>query len=456
MKITRPQIYTIFALLFAFALLFFIWNYLHTGKLVVEANGNYTIQVETLDAKPVRSGSTRLAVSLHSGEYIVKIQSQRENLGTKRINIIGRKTTRYSFKTTQTYSSIEPVINTLAYGVSVATDSITYLDEQTKNIATIDASNSVRFISNQAFESVFWATKSSVGVAQDEGGDLYTIRSGTIKKVQAPIPNGVARIFTLTPSGTLVAIYRDGVYTYTGTAFKKVGTTSSKSPRIAASDSMIAIYTMTDTGEDGSPPIFDLFSFKGKVRSESLDIKSATWSPDGTQLLVTSPASPPKILNASLQTKYVLPSQNITSVAWLNTTTVLFSVDDALWSYDTSTRSARMLTSTVRGSITSITTTRQGGPIYVTTKSIEDATISRITPQKKANSELTKKMAIFFPQETSSCLVGYINYVTPTIIANPYVSDFADSCRSSLDYLLQTYDLEGVPVTIGDIIRNTD
>ncbi|MEK7594243.1 MAG: hypothetical protein AAB436_01230 [Patescibacteria group bacterium] len=429
-----------------------VWRYLHTGRLVITtANPSSYITVKSAEDDQKNNKSVlgqsqgQIRIRLPAGKYVVSIQGNRAILVSKLVEVEARKTLYYELKT-PLIGAAEPVASVDAQNLVVNGSRLRYLDNESDNLSEISSQNPVpSAISGKSFESVTWAD-TGYGVAEDESGRLYEVDEGTLRAITLPktSSNKDKVIYAVASNHRLYVAIGSDIYTSLGSSLKKIYTTEVGAPVLAASPDRLAIISTPQYGDGEDQPGFvEVISNSGRKLAESpAQADQAVWSPDGSKLVAVNYSGGSRVYDSKLNEIVELPNRSIKTAAWSGNNTVLFGVDNELWSYGVGSGQARVLATVTKGDVLEISVTPDRSFAYLITKSEEGSAISRFGLKDQKPDEVTGQLDIFLPLNLLACNVSYTNFAQPVIILQPFSPDSIENCRSAATSTLSDYQLD--------------
>lgn len=451
-----------------------VWNFFHTGEVsVITDRNDYSIAVYRTGGqgninieRVVKSGQGNLHTHLSTGTYVVQVQTQRIIVATKTIQVRFRETANFSFKT-QKLDPTEPVADLLASSMVADNSQLLYIDPDSNKVNRLDSQNILSGLyADYSFQSVQWIGP-GYGVGQDDRGNIYEISGDSVQLIPLPFPSDASLRYSLASNKRLYLLSGSDIYaglsSYTGITpgtFKKIHTTKAASPRIAASVDNLAIMSIVANGENNPDPYVEVINNSGKLlSSKKLTANVGIWSPDGKQLLLIDSDSTSGIYDTQLRRTRLLPNETISDAVWTSNNSLLYGVNDLLWSYSVNDSTATTVARNTRGTIEEIVVDADNNYAYLAAKT-EDGkgVLSRYGLKQQVVEDFIYKLGEFLPDTLDECLLGYINFSRPTVVLRPYSSEGIGACRQAAITRLQDYGLDPYKFSysVGTILTEAD
>lgn len=446
-KITLASVATFLILYFAISLLV---SYLTTGELVVNTNGANDISVIELGvSSPVPHSITdqnKLSLKLHSGSYAITV-NDRFFTSQKVVQVKAHQTQRVSVNL-QNIGQVEPVTSAEVDNLMATPQSLTYIDLGGHSLVNVNAENQIQtLLPGVSFSSIDWAN-SSLGIAQDQSGNLYSIEGTVVKKLSLPITPSNNN-YAIAPNS--VIYFSDGKSLYEGTLnsnYRRISKNNDDFSIVDASDSGLVANVgtssgQTSTGEEGDDDILQLITPGGRVYSDDIDVDDAAWSPNSLYLTVTGDAGT-TVYNNHLRALDRLPQSNVNSIVWSNNSTILYGVGSNLWSYNIETQTANVLANVIDfGYVSGIYPSQDGSYIYVGIQdsSTNNVYLTRLGLNNQPVSTLMQQLQVFLPNIYQGCSMGYLDFTSPTVIVQG-TDTTSENCVSVAQSYLQIYTIK--------------
>lgn len=442
------MIAVIAALLILYLGISLLVGYLTTGKIMVSTNGMNDISVArsySSSTAPNVTGKNTLSLKLHSGSYIVTVSNR--FFTSQRVVQVKAHQTQHVSVNLQNIGQVEPVASSEVSSLMATAQSLTYIDLGSHSLVYVNSQNQVQtLLPGISFNSIDWAS-SSLGIAQDESGNLYSIQGTVVKKLSLPITPSNNN-YALAPNG--VIYFSDIKSLYTGSlkgSYKQILKNDDNLSVVNASNSGLVVYD--DSSSDKTPvygeddnDILQLITPQGKIYSDDIDVSDAVWSPDGLDFVVTGDgATNTNVYNNQLKALYRLPQSNVNSIVWLNNSTILYGVGSNVWSYNIKTQTANVLTNVADlGYVSGIYPSQDGSYIYI---SIQDSStnsiyLTRLGLNNQPVSALMQQLQVFLPNIYAGCSIGYLDFTSPTIVVQGSGSIY-ENCVNVAQSYLQIY-----------------
>jgi hypothetical protein len=384
------------------------------------------------------------------GGHYQAVASNRISSAKQKIELKARQTTTYTINlSTKSLATVEPVLPFGVFGVAADKSQLLYVDTQSKRLYRLDASGlPVLLNPDVVFKKVSWAN-SSLGVGVGDNNQLYLIKDGVVGLLNTPFTyDGTSSADAAIASGGRVYIsFGHTVYASNSQGdFKKFYTTTSDQPKLIAGKDHLAIVDKTDnkgSGEDAAgAPLLKVVDAAGRVSKKNGGAYEYTWSPDGKFLALSGDSGSP-IYDSSLKQVGQLPSGNVNNITWLTNTTLLYGVNDSLWSYSTNSKTEEQIaTMPLGGAVSGIYPSLDQSYVYVdSAKASGDYIFDRVglTTLAKSVPDYINGLSVFFPTNNSDCTYSYTNFINPTIVMSPDIND--QNCSNSLDPVLKQANL---------------
>lgn len=439
----------------AFFALIALWlgiKYLTTGRLIIKTNrpGTSIALFKLSDKKgqvPVgTSNKNAFDVRLHSGRYLIKVSSKAFG-AEKIVEVKARKTSTYVINPVA-QSDLEPVASYTGTDLAADENNLDYLDPSTHNLYHIDNQNNLVLVdSDHQFSVIKWAN-ASFGLGRSVNGEFYTINNSSIDSLAVPFPtkDNQSVDFDLSASGQIFLSHGSDVYSRNSGNIKKIYTTRSPSPSLAAwNDKLLVIDGPGDTTNKDIPPSLTVIDQAGQVIAKnSEEAGVATWSKNGKYLVVAGESAELKIFDSQLKAVAALsPSIPASSFSWINDT-LFYAVGSALWSYDIHSGLSQVVSSLpANNNLSNLTASSNGSYLYASTEGSNDSPgqIYRYSLDHKKAAYYVYQLPSFLPDSSTACLLNYINFTQPTILGIAQ-GDAQQVCDDAVNELLSTYALD--------------
>jgi hypothetical protein len=440
-KIILATLATFFILYFGVSLLI---AYLTTGNIIVSTNGRNDISVlgqgPSSPAPHSSTGKSKLSIKLHDGTYVVTV-SNRSFSSQKVIQIKAHQTLRVTVNL-QSIGQVEPVTTAEVYDLMATANSLTYIDQNGNSLVNVNNQNqALTLLPSVSFNSINWANP-SLGVAQDESSNLYSVEGLVANKLSLPITPSINN-YAITPSGFVY--FSNGKILYAGSIngnYKQILKSSNTISILKASNSGVVI-NVSDTAKSSgekSGGSLELITPQGKTYSGDIDVDEAAWSPNGLDLVVTGDSGT-FVYSNQLHLLYSLPKSNVDSIVWLNNDTILYGVASNLWSYNIQSQSTNVLADVIDfGSVSGIYPSQDGSYIYISIEAqpTNNIYLTRLGLNNQPVSALMQQLQVFLPNIYEGCSLGYLNFTSPTITVQGTDSS-SENCIAVAQSYLQTY-----------------
>lgn len=412
---------------FMMFVLVWLWNYYHTGTIIITTdNPNNTITLSRIDGSEISKANKKLSATVSTGEYKVYVKGN--SVATvQNILLKPRKTQRYNINPVNA-TGVEPVAYVNAQDVGATTGQLVYLDGIFGALFKIDGQNNIKKINaSHKFEEVRWADP-SFGVAQDSKGHLYYVVSGEVKAMSVPFDyDGLAISFDVSPDRNVYITH--GAEVYVGKqegSFKKIYTSSSEKPSLASANGHLAV-SDSMYGRNASPisePLLATVDASGKIQKINEESERLAWSPDGSYLAAVNETDP-VIYSGSLKKITTVPTNSIVGqFAWLNDSTLLYTMNDELWTYNLPERKAQLFSNMpLSESVTGLSISLGQDYVYVTTYNsfTTSYVLRRIGLKDQKVPKYIYRLQDVMPMRLSGHYLSLINFSgKPTVIVPIY------------------------------------
>lgn len=437
----------------------FIWliHYLTIGKITITTGNPYnaiTLTRVTNDkSKPAQTfkAHSQLSVSVHTGQYMASVEGN--SLATTQLIQLGaHKTVKYTINPINT-SGVEPVAYQNASNIVADSSKLLYVnaDENDNHIYKIDSQNNLTvFNSTQQFKTVKWAS-TSFGVGQDGSGRLYAINNGAVNQLNVPFSyNGPSVEFDLTPSKQIYISYGADIYIGDQNGkFKKIYTASSSSPVLATGASEVAVAVAPSDVGDTQKSELAIITTAGKIIKKGIEAHRLVWSPSGQYLL--GEGSEASIYDSSLHKIAALPTNAIIgSAQWLDSSGLVYSINDQLWMYSLSNQRAELLANMPLGNyISGLSISSDKAYVYMAASdsSGNNPAIKRVGLRNQKVPKVIYDLQSILPLSLGSCSLSLINFTRPTVVVRSGAGQ-SQSCVQSARTELQKlgFDLSSLQI----------
>ncbi|HEY5268576.1 MAG TPA: hypothetical protein VII94_05665, partial [Candidatus Saccharimonadales bacterium] len=414
------------------------------GKIIVSASStnDISIQKSTITSsapKPI-TGQNTLSASLKSGTYTVTVNNK--SFSTQEvIQIKAHHTTRITVKL-QSIGQVEPVTSSEVDNLMATPQGLTYIDQVSHGLVSVNAQNQLQtLLPGISFISIDWAS-SSLGIAQDQSGNLYSIVGTVVKKLSLPI----------TPSNNNYSIAPNGEIYFSDIKSLYAGILNGNYEQMLKNDNNFLIVDASNSGlalnvgnssdnaassGENNNGILQLITPQGKTYSNDIEVDDAAWSPNGLDLVVTNDTST-TVYNNHLQALYKLPLGNVNSIVWLNNSTILYGVTSDLWSYNINTQTANELANVADlGYVSGIYPSQDGSYIYMSIQNslTNSIYLTRLGLNNQPVSALMQQLQVFLPNIYEGCSIGYLDFTSPTIVIQGSGSIYENCVNVAKSYL---------------------
>ncbi|MGH7192735.1 MAG: hypothetical protein ACREJM_04275 [Candidatus Saccharimonadales bacterium] len=429
----RKTAFIILGGILALFVLTWLWRYYHTGTVVITTNSPYnTISFTEIGANGQSTGKNykahgKLSVTLHTGKYAASVTGN--SVATvQAIDLKPRQTLRYAINPINA-TGVEPVTYDNAQSIAATAHQLVYFgnssssDDSSDAPYTIDDQNNLKKIdSDYALQKVKWAD-ASFGIGQDDKGRLYTIAGASVRPLKVPFLYGGKTVnFDVSADKRIYVSYGKDVYgggQHGG--FKKIYTSTSSRPVLAAGGGQVAVADdrYGANASNISESLLATINASGKTHKKSVEADRLAWSPDGKYLAAVNDANP-TIYDAALHVITVIPTKStVGQLTWLNGTTLLYSLNDQLWTYDLSQQKAQLLANMpLAASVTGLFPSHDGAYIYLTTLDATSSSyaIKRIGLKGQKVPDSIYRLQDILPLGFGAYSLNFINFSGPPTI----------------------------------------
>lgn len=419
-------------------------NYLTIGKIIINTNSKYDITIKKLaissSSISTVTGNGNLTANLKSGSYTVSVSNG--SFSTQRVVQIKAHQTEHINLSLQSVGQVEPVSSQMVFDLMATDQSLTYIDLSNHSLTMVTDQNQEKaLLPNVIISSLDWAT-SALGIAQNQLGQLYAVEGSIATELSLPISTSINN-YSIAPNGLMY--FSNGNVLYAGMVngdYKQILKSSSNIHIVNASNSGVLVQMGVDSeGSAGDVQNnLRLITPLGKTYTGNIDIDDTAWSPNGSDLAITSDTLT-AVYNNQLHLLYSLPTSNVDSIVWLNNTTILYGIAGNLWSYNTQTQTSNILANTsVFGYVSEIYPSQDGSYIYIGVQNANTNNIylTRLGLENQPVSALMQQLQVFLPDVYEGCSLGYLAFTSPAIIVGE-TSTAASNCTIAAKNYLQTY-----------------
>lgn len=405
---------------------------------------------EAENAKPTVTSTIRLqngkSTRLKPGMYLVQVTVNDKVVASETVSLKwGRSTTVTLNPKSASLAGLEPVASANTRSFSLDKTNLSYLDQQTKNIYTIDNQNHISQISSVQFDQVYWAD-AGFGIGQDADGLLYVVNHSSVTPLaNTPFTPNKTTLISVAPDHTVYIAKDKDIYRgTTNGGFIKVFTLEGAPLQLFAGTSKkfaVQYRAEAEAAESSSEADIVTVDDTTKLAEKELDTYEAAWSPSAKYFVVTSDSGT-LILDDKLKMVTAAPNNNVNSPVWLDDNTLFYGIADQLWRYDvTSGKSERIAEGEKEHYIVAIVPDPSQSYLYLSMTGARSSNdylvLQRYSLKGKAPSSEAQKVSKYLPVLTGSdCLLSLTNFlaVKPTI--NLYGSQSQAACTQvARDYV---------------------
>ena len=423
----RKLIILFFGLLIAAGFLAWLFNYLHTGTIIITSHtpGNTITLTSIGDSSVSFTGHGKLSVNVHTGEYIASVKANSIE-ATQIIKLSSHKTLSYTVNAVNA-AGMEPVLYKDAQAVAADSTQLVYLDKNGAGLYKIDAKNNLTSLGiGLGLQSIKWAGP-GFGVGQDGQGKLFVVNEGSIKPLAVPFPYSETAIpgYSVSPDRHIYLSNDKNIYFGSASGqFKKIYTGDSTYPALTGSPGHVAISeSVGEAGEAGS--VIATVSTEGKVASKATEASNPAWSPNG-KYLAASTSSGAKVFDSTLHEITNIPTRSsVDELAWLNDTSLFYSVNDQIWSYNITSQKSRLFANTpLNQNVAELSVSTDKAYLYMVTVGADGSfAIRRIGLEGQKTPENIYELQSILPEDLDSYSIGLVNFTRLDVLVEPYAID---------------------------------
>lgn len=390
-------------------------NYLSTGTVIITTdNKESTVTLLGANKNDTRVGMGSLEATIKHGLYTATV---RDGAKTS-VQIIdfrhGHKELKYNISTDDLLP-LEFVARIDAQEIAATSNELLYIDGAKKTLHKINSSNNIQVIDPDIqFKSMSWGT-ASFGVGQENVNNLYVFEKNKLNLLDTPFSTDESTSIAVSRDKAVYVSSGQNIYTRSADGFKKIYTSASVKPVLAAGLDTIAI-SDTKYGASGSDikrPLLSVFSSaSGKIKKKFIEAEQTAWSSDG-QFLATVNQNNPVIYNSSLEEMVTIPTNfAISKLRWLNNRVLVYASGSQVWLYNTVSKQAKLIAYVPSGdSINSLSINDRGNVIYL---NVYDASSSNFALKRISLGDLspndTRGLENFLPKKEAGYTIDMINF----------------------------------------------
>lgn len=428
--ITKKNLIRFIIFIVCLWLLTVLYGFLTSGTTVINADtSENAITITDMKGKKIASGYGSISVHLRQGSYIVHVQRKNAQ-ALQYFTVNPRKTTRYHINPKDT-ENLEPVLNANAGDISVG-DHLFYLNPVDEALYKVDSQNNTILVDeDRLLRSVQWINSSS-GIGQDYTKHLYSVTLAGIERLSLPVP--VVDNYSVAPNGKVYISYNKTVYVGSIEGnFKKLYVADKPFTTLAAYDGGLAIInnvSSDDTNSDTTPYILLLDGTK-KPPQATFSISGQTvWSPGG-KYVAASTGSNYKIYDRQLKSVATIPNTKVSNPAWIDDTSLVFTVNNDLWRYNVTSQQSELLASdSAATTTTDVAISDDNGYAYVVVTNLDNSSsIMRAgLKNRSATPDIVTKLNDLFPMTTNGYTMTLVNFAAPpSVVVEPASAATAQS-----------------------------
>jgi hypothetical protein len=446
----RKYVFWVIGGIITIFLLAWLWRYYHTGTIIITTNdpdNAITLTKINSDGSKDNSkkftGREKLSVTVATGSYEAYVKGS--SIATFQIIKLGpRKTVHYNINPVNA-TGVEPVVYQDAEGITATSRQLIFLDNSSGTLYNIDGQNKLSKVdAQQHYQTVKWSDP-SFGVVQDNNSRLYSVINGKVSALNVPFNYDDSYVnYDVSPDKKIYISHSTEVYRgdYRGD-FKKIYTSDSDKPNLAATRGSVAVSSSRfgSNASNVSSPVLAIIGADGSIKDGGEEAERLSWSPNG-QYLATVNETNPTIYDNSLKRVAVVPTSSIVGqLGWLDKDTLLYSLNDELWTYNVAGQKSQLLSNApLSNSITGLYVSSDHAYIYITTfdSFTSDRAIRRIGLRGQRVPDYIYQLQAIMPLQLNSRYLGLINfYGPPNVLVSVYPPENTQSAISSAKRILQ-------------------
>lgn len=425
-SVKRPAFLTLGGIIFII-LIIWLWNYLHTGKVIITTNNpNDTISLTLFSATNANNSSNngskpyanrgKLSVVARAGQYLAVVEGN--SIATRQIvKVSAHKTLKYEIDPVNS-TGVEPVAYITAQDTVEGGSQLIFLNTSSHTLYKIDDQNNLSTLATKQLQNIKWAD-SSFGVGQDSNGHLYLVEAGQVSPLNVPFTyDNRAVDFDISADKEIYVSHGSAVYLGSQAgSFKKIYTATSSEPELAAGKNDVAVADAPSDVGDNVKPLLAIVAQSGRIIKETIEAHRLAWSPNGQYLL--DEESLGNIYSSSLKKVATLPASFIIgSASWLDDSNLVYSNNDQLWIYNLTDQKAQILANMpLANYITGLSIAADKSYIYLTTIDASgDGAIRRVGLKNQMIPKFIYELQSILPLSVNQCTLSLRNFTQPGIV----------------------------------------
>jgi hypothetical protein len=432
----------------------FIWISSYTNKGSVDIttqDKNNSISISDSTHKVLKTAKSELKLDVAKGTYFVSVTGNYVG-ATQQISVSAHNTTTLELSP-ENPSDTEPVYYSPITHVSASPTQLSYLDNAS-NFAYINTSNAVQTEESISFGDIAWGDPTfGLGVANADGL-LYLVENN--KTTPFPYPKGVSTpgpVVAVSPTHQMYVGVGKVLYSVT-TAGKwtKIYTAPSNITQLSAVKDRVVSLAPTD---QAAAEIAVTTSAGQQVAKKTLNAGAVTVSASGKYLALTN-GDDTTITDDQLATVQTVPQAGTKNVTWGGDTTLYYSVDDKIWSYDVGAQKSQIIGIAPLGNpITELAVNTDASYLYIgatTNDTFQIQQLFRIGLRHQAVSKTVTNLQLILPLKEDLYSMLLVNFSgLPTVLVQPVLGATPDMVEPQVRSELQGrgFDLSQLRIVVG-------
>ena len=364
---------------------------------------------------------------VHTGEYIVTVEGN-SIAKSQIVTVKAHQTQSYTIKPTPA-SSVEPVSDTAAQNIIAGSSRAFYLDSGTGHLTRITSANDIQVMNSTIkFQGIRWAD-SSFGLGQDTAGKFYTITNGIVAPLNT---SGItskddSTNYAVAPNKTIYISMGSVLYqgSSSGGNFKKIYTSKGDPSSILATNTTVAVIVSpdsdgkkTDVGE--KPSIILIDNTGKKLAEDQVGTFVAALAPDGNHVAVADEHGG-ELLDNKLKKVGTIPKPNFSNPLWLDNSTLFYSFNDQLWTYNITTQAGSLVANAPLGNtIQELSLSDDKAYIYMGVNHINNSSnIKRVGLHNQPVASVLSQLQSIMPFTGDGYFMSLVNFTSPVVLITP-------------------------------------
>lgn len=382
---------------------------------------------------------------INTGRYIVTVKDG--NKQTRTLVEVTRFKVNEVTLTPPEVGFSEAVTNISSPAFVVSSSALSLLDSGLSEIVSINKDTVYTHTDKTiAYESAVWQ-KAGEGYAVGRKSDtndrvLAKVTGGKTQVIATPKPitSATYLAFDVSSDGTFYLLQDGEFYSSKGDGnYTSVGNTDKEASVLSVSTSTAA-FLYRNAEEQCEIQFLNLSNKSIKklpvecVQDPSYTY-SATWSPDATQLALTT-GTALKIFDKNLSTKTIVPDYAASHPVWLNNDTLVYTSKNSVWSYTLSTNISSVIAATPDYvTVQSLRKSDDSDTLYFTGSADNLLTLYRIQKSGDSLGDIQKLSESNMQTLSLSCRIRYINFTKAQVIVQTSDSTRAACTDETKNYL---------------------